>query len=218
MPEAIAAALIGGAATGISAGAAAPKDTSLAALKYKDPERKAWAEQMMGKYPTFQEGTLGPASIALAKRMMAGGLVPGVEQAYGAGAEREYGGLLSGLSDIGAGPSSLAAARAAVMGRLGERIAGARERAVEQGLSFAPTAYGMEQAPQLAALARWEAEKNLYQTTPGAFYSTPAVKAIEKKIKPTWRQPVYGTGYGYGPGAPGYNWYGGPETWTGYGG
>jgi len=174
------------------------KELALALASYQDPAKRAWAEQMMQKYPTFQEGTVGPESIALARRMMGGELVPAVERAYGQAAEREYGGLLSGLSDIGAGPSSLATARAAVMGRLGERTALARERAVEQGMGFAPTAYSMEMAPQLAALAKWGAEKDIFQTTPGAAYISPIPSPAATKKKGGGKSPGGGGGMKYG--------------------
>jgi hypothetical protein len=220
MPQALAIPLITGAAGVASSLASQPKtgvggqltleqqkELALAQMGYQDPAKRAWAEQMMGKYPEFQEGKLGPESVALARRMMGGELVPGVEKAYGAGAEREYGGMLSGLSDIGAGPSSLASARAGVMGRLGETTALAKQRAVEQGMAFAPTAYGMEMAPQLAALQKWGAEQNLFQTTPGAAYmpTAPVAPAVSPAVEAAKKKRIPSTGYGYGYQQP--TWY-----------
>lgn len=179
MPQAIAIPAIAGAAT--IAGSAlrakgqraatreeAAAQERIAALQYKlRPERRAWAEYMMGKYPTDM-GPLGPESVALARRLMGGELVPGVERTYGAGAEREYGGLASRLSEIGAGPATMALARAGVMRRLGETLGGARERAVEAGMGFAPEAYLM--SPEMAALQKWGAERDIFLETPGAAY------------------------------------------------
>jgi hypothetical protein len=167
------------------------RQLALALAAYQDPSKRAWVEEMMKKYPEFQELPIGPESMALARRMMGGELPTGVEQAYGAGAEREYGGLLSGLSDIGAGPSSLASARAGVMGKLGERVAGARERAVEQGIAFAPKAFEMGMTPQAMALAKWKAEQDIFQTTPGAAYM-PGVGGGEGGVWQPGQIDIYG--------------------------
>jgi len=136
----------------------------------REPEVRNWAREMARKYPQFQELALGPESMALASRMMGGELVPGVEKAYGAGAEREVGGLRSMLSEIGAGPASMGLARAGVMGRLGTDVAGARERAVTAGMGFAPQAFEMGLKPYEAAQRKWGDISNLFLQTPGAAY------------------------------------------------
>lgn len=132
--------------------------------------RRKWAEQMAKMYPGFKQPELGPESMALASRMMRGGLAPGVEQAYGGGAEREVGGLRSMLSEIGAGPASMGLARAGAMRKLGETMGGARERAVEAGMGFAPQAFEMGMKPYEAERAKWGDISNLFLQTPGAAY------------------------------------------------
>ena len=154
--------------------------------------QKAWAEKMAGQYPAYTPSTVSPQMVALTRRMMEGKLPQGVEQAYGAGAEREYGGMLGSLADIGAGPATLALARRGVMQGLGERTAQARMGAVQAGLGAAPGAFMMEQAPYQALVRRWQDIVGMYPAQ-AKFLKEPKKKTpAPSQTMPTTTSPQYG--------------------------
>jgi len=206
-----AAAIIGAATMGSTALAGKSQEQAAKEAKEFVPSeiQKAWAEKMGGEYPAYTPSTVSPEMVALTRRMMEAKLPEGVEQAYGAGAEREYGGMLGSLADIGAGPATLALARRGVMQGLGERIAQARMGAVEKGLSFAPSAFLMEQAPYQAAVRRWQDIVGMYPEQAKFLGPEAAGTPIAKKKTKEWKpyNPIQQ------PPRAGY-----PETWgPGYG-
>lgn len=151
------------------------------ALK-KTPERypinwagKRWATRMGKRYPEIKPMELpgiAPEAADLISRLMSGELPTGVSRALGGGAERAYGAQLSGLSDIGAGPATLAGMRGDIMGRLGEQKAMLGWQGMQTGLAAVPGISGIFTGAQ-----KWDAEQlrkrwtdiaNLFMQVPGA--------------------------------------------------
>ena len=112
---------------------------------------RRWAGQMAGRYqapPTLQLPGIAPEAVDLISRLMTGQLPTGVSRALGGGAERAYGGMLSGLADIGAAPATLAGMRGDIYGRLGEQKALMGWQGMQAGLGAVPGISQLMMEPQ----------------------------------------------------------------------
>lgn len=135
---------------------------------------RRWAAQMAGRYgapPELQLPGIAPEAVSLISNLMRGELPTGVSRALGGGAERAYGGLLAGLSDIGAGPATLAGARAGIMGRLGEQKALMGWQGMQAGLGAVPGISRLMMEPAKwgyeAQAQRWRDIAQMYLAQPG---------------------------------------------------
>lgn len=136
---------------------------------------KRWATRMGKRYPEIKPLELpeiAPEAADLISKLMSGQLPQGVSQALGGGAERAYGAQLSGLSDIGAGPATLAGMRGDIMGRLGEQKAMLGWQGMQTGLQAAPQISELMMQPQkwdaTQLRQRWTDIANLFMQVPGA--------------------------------------------------
>lgn len=170
----------GGLASGIGAGisggaqARAAREAGEAPYKFR-PGAQRWATGMAGQYPELaglELPGIGQEAVDLISRLMSGQLPTGVSQALGGGAERAYGAALSGLSDIGAGPATLAGMRGDIMGRLGEQKALMGWQGMQTGLGRVGEISELMMQPQKwgaeAQRKRWTDIAQLFLQTPGA--------------------------------------------------
>jgi len=205
-PWILPAAAIGAIGAGISGGQQRADTKEAIEAQYKPrPERKAWVEQYAGKYPGLQPLQLpgiAPEAASLISNLMSGQLPQGVSQALGGGAERAYGSALSGLSDIGAGPATLAGMRGDIMGRLGEQKAMMGWQGMQAGLGAVPAMSELMMQPQKWSYAtqqrKWQDIADLFLQTPGAAYATPGEVAPTPTpiptTKPSMPKNLYGPG------------------------
>ena len=142
----------------------------------KSYAQQLWARGMAGAYPELRPLELpgiAPEAAGLISRLMTGELPTGVSRALGGGAERAYGATLAGLADIGAGPATLAGARAGIMGRLGEQKALMGWQGMQAGLGAVPAISQLMMEPQKwgyeTQQRKWQDIANLFLQTRGAY-------------------------------------------------
>lgn len=165
-------------ATGSALSAGGGKDGKMARYP-REKNVQHLLHEMIAKYPQLKGLELpgiAPEATDLISRLMTGQLPTGVSQALGGGAERAYGAQLSGLSDIGAGPATLAGMRGDIMGRLGEQKAMLGWQGMQAGLQAVPQISELMMQPQkwgaAQQRARWTDIANLFAQHPTGAYLT----------------------------------------------